>query len=194
MTLLLYICGYASSLIEAAVTDRCDPTSGNLLYTVSTTLLKYIVDSKIKTPAQLEAAFEFFAITGSKEFSLTDFEEACDVDEIFHYPFGTEIEVSPVEEIFEDNNKTILEQGYESNVGESFGHVRESLPHADPKIVKKLDENMFELLGEKTSADTEKPTKEEEKVAKVEEKKAVVEATPEPSKEELNSYSSVISV
>ncbi|CAL9216692.1 unnamed protein product [Arabidopsis halleri] len=55
---------------------------------------------------------------------------------------------------------------------------------------RKLDENMFELLGEKTSAETKKPTKEEEKAAKVEEKKAVVEATPEPYKDELNSYSS----
>ncbi|AAG28798.1 glutaminyl-tRNA synthetase (glnrs), putative [Arabidopsis thaliana] len=184
---------------EAAVTDGCDRNTGNLLYSVATkfptnalvhrpTLLKYIVNSKIKTPAQLEAAFAFFASTGPEDFKLNEFEEAC----------GVGIEVSPediekaVKGIFEENKKTILEQRYRTNVGELFGHVRKSLPWADPKIVKKLiDEKMYELLGEKTAADNEKPTKKKEKKekpAKVEEKKAVVETTAEPSEEELNPY------
>ncbi|KAL1198250.1 Glutamine--tRNA ligase, cytoplasmic [Cardamine amara subsp. amara] len=185
---------------EADVTDGCDRTTGNLLYSVATKypanalvhrpiLLKYIVTSKIKTPAQLEAAISFFTNTGAEDFKLNEFEEAC----------GVGIEVSPediekaVKEIFEENKKTILEQRYRTNVGELFGHVRKSLPWADPKIVKKLiDEKMFELLGERTAADNEKPTKKKEKKekpAKVEEKKAAVEATPEPSEEELNPYS-----
>ncbi|CAL9216337.1 unnamed protein product [Arabidopsis halleri] len=184
---------------EAAVTDGCDRNTGNLLYSVATkyptnalvhrpTLLKYIVTSKIKTPAQLEAAFAFFANTGSEDFKLNEFEEAC----------GVGIEVSPediekaVKGIFEDNKTTILEQRYRTNVGELFGHVRKSLPWADPKIVKKLiDEKMYELLGEKTAADNEKPTKKKEKKekpTKVEEKKAVMETTAEPSEEELNPY------
>lgn len=34
---------------------------------------------QIKTPAQLEAAFSFFATTGSENFKLNEFEEACGV-------------------------------------------------------------------------------------------------------------------
>lgn len=34
---------------------------------------------QIKTPAQLEAAFSFFTSTGSENFQLNDFEEACGV-------------------------------------------------------------------------------------------------------------------
>lgn len=38
---------------------------------------------QIKTPAQLEAAFAFFANTGSEDFKLNEFEEACGVGK--HY-------------------------------------------------------------------------------------------------------------
>lgn len=34
---------------------------------------------QIKTPAQLEAAFSFFASTGSENFEVDEFEEACGV-------------------------------------------------------------------------------------------------------------------
>lgn len=34
---------------------------------------------QIKTPAQLEAAFSFFAALGSEDFKLDEFEEACGV-------------------------------------------------------------------------------------------------------------------
>lgn len=34
---------------------------------------------QIKTPAQLEAAFSFFATTGSENFKLEEFEQACGV-------------------------------------------------------------------------------------------------------------------
>ncbi|GMN50537.1 hypothetical protein TIFTF001_019705 [Ficus carica] len=75
---------------EANLTDGCSRTVGNLLYTVATkypsnslvhrpTLLEYVVSSKIKTPAQLEAAFSFFAAIGSEDFKLDEFEEACGV-------------------------------------------------------------------------------------------------------------------
>ncbi|KAL7001120.1 Glutamine--tRNA ligase, cytoplasmic [Sarracenia purpurea var. burkii] len=75
---------------EAAVTDGCDRSTGNLLYTVATKfpatalvhrpkLLEYIISSKIKTPVQLEAAFSFFATIGSENFEINEFEEACGV-------------------------------------------------------------------------------------------------------------------
>lgn len=56
---------------EAGVTDGCSRNIGNLLYTVATKfpanalvhrpiLAEYVVSSKIKTPAQLDAALAFF--------------------------------------------------------------------------------------------------------------------------------------
>ncbi|KAL5830595.1 hypothetical protein ACOSQ3_020063 [Xanthoceras sorbifolium] len=184
---------------EAVVTDGCDRRIGNLLYTVATkypanaivhrpTLLKYIVSSKIKTPAQLEAAFSFFASTGSEDFKLDEFEEACGV--------GVEVSTEDIErtvnEVFEENKNSILELRYRTNVGDLFANVRKRLPWADPKIVKQLvDAKMYELLGEKTAADNEKPSKKKEKKdkpAKVEEKKIADDAPAQPSEEDLNPY------
>ncbi|WZZ16585.1 hypothetical protein YC2023_109674 [Brassica napus] len=186
---------------EAGVTDGCDRTTGNLLYTVATkhhsnlllhrpTLFDYIVSSKIKTPAQLDAAVSFFDNHAAEDFKLNEFEEACGV--------GVEVSAEDIEKaaekVFEENRSAIVEQRYRTNVGQLLGHVRKSLPWADPKIVKDvIDRKMYELLGERTAADNEKPTKKKEKkekpAAKAEEKKAAVEATPEPSEEELNPYS-----
>ncbi|KAM7487651.1 hypothetical protein LguiB_025135 [Lonicera macranthoides] len=182
---------------EAAVADGCDRAIGNLIYTVATkfpanalvhrpTLLKYIVSSKIKTPAQLEAAFSFLTVTGAENFKVNEFEAACGV--------GVEVSLEDMEhivnEIFEENKNAIVEQRYRTNVGELFAHVRKRQPWADPKIVKKLiDAKLYELLGEKTAADEEKPVKKKkEKPVKIENKP--VEATPPPkqSEEELNPY------
>ncbi|XP_010695806.2 glutamine--tRNA ligase, cytoplasmic [Beta vulgaris subsp. vulgaris] len=182
---------------EAGVTNGCDRTTGNLLYTVATkfpanalvhrlTLVGYVVSSKIKTPAQLEAAFTFFASVGPEDLNLSDFELACGV--------GIEVSNEEIErsvgEVFEELRATILEQRYKTNVGDLFRRVRERQPWADPKIVKQVvDTKLRELLGERTAADDEKPVKKKkEKPAKVEEK--VLAAAPaQPSEEELNPFS-----
>lgn len=184
---------------EAGVTDGCSRNIGNLLYTVATKfpanalvhrpiLAEYVVSSKIKTPAQLDAALAFFSHVGPDKFNPSDFETACGV--------GVEVSNEEIEhtvgEIFEENKTTILEQRYRTNVGELFGHVRKRQPWADPKIVKQvIDAKLRELLGERTAADDEKLVKKKkEKPAKVEEKAAVVSAPPaEPSEEELNPFS-----
>ncbi|XWS68848.1 hypothetical protein CRYUN_Cryun04dG0128300 [Craigia yunnanensis] len=185
---------------EAALTNGCDRTIGNLLYTVATkypanalvhrpNLLEYVVSSKIKTSAQLEAAFSFLSNVASENFKRNEFEEACGV--------GVEVSVEEitqtVNEIFEENKAVILERRYRTNVGELLGSVRKKHPWADPKIAKQLvDAKMYELLGERTAADDEKPSKKKEKKekpAKVE-NKAVVDDTPaQPSEEELNPFS-----
>ncbi|KAF3431890.1 hypothetical protein FNV43_RR26626 [Rhamnella rubrinervis] len=179
---------------EAAVTDGCNRTVGNLLYTVATKypanalvhrpkLVEYIVSSKIKTSAQLEAAFSFFSTTGPENFKLNEFEEACGV--------GVEVSAEEIEQtvkkVFEENKEVILEQRYRTNVGDLFAHVRKKHPWADPKIVKQLiDAKLFELLGERTAADNEKvPKKKKEKPAKVEEKPV---ATPEQPPEDINPF------
>lgn len=183
---------------EAAVEDGCDRTVGNILYTVATkfptnalvhrpTLLKYVTSSKIKTPAQLDAAFSFLTAIASDNLKVDDFEAAC----------GVGIEVSEedikhvVDEIFEQNNTVILEQRYRTNVGDLFSHVRKKQPWADPKIVKKMiDDKLYSLLGERTAADNEKPTKKKkEKPVKAADKAAVEETAPEkPTEEEINPF------
>ncbi|KAL3510761.1 hypothetical protein ACH5RR_030162 [Cinchona calisaya] len=183
---------------EAEVTDGCHRTVGNLLYTVATkfpanalvhrpTVLKYIVSSKIKTPAQLEAAFAFLAAIASGNLNANEFEEACGV--------GLEVSTEDIElavnEIFEEKKSMILEQRYRTNVGELFGHIRKKQPWADPKIVKQLvDAKLFELLGARTAVDDEKPIKKKkEKPVKVEDKVSAEETPPvKPSDEEVNPY------
>ncbi|KAL3507020.1 hypothetical protein ACH5RR_032402 [Cinchona calisaya] len=183
---------------EAEVTDGCDRTIGNLLYMVATkfpanalvhrpTLLKYIVSSKIKTPAQLEAAFAFLAAIASGNLNANEFEEACGV--------GVEVSAEDIElavnEVFEEKKSMILEQRYRTNVGELFVHIRKKQPWADPKIVKHLvDAKLFEVLGARTAADDEKPVKKKkEKPVKVEDKVSAEETPPvKPSDEEVNPY------
>ncbi|KAK4409619.1 Glutamine--tRNA ligase, cytoplasmic [Sesamum angolense] len=176
----------------AAVTDGCDRTVGNLLYSVATkfptnalvhrpTLLKYIVSSKIKTPAQLEAAFSFLSATASDDLKIDDFEAACGV--------GVEVSLEDIEravdEIFEKTKLLLW-----SSVGELFGYVRKKQPWADPKIVKQIiDTKLYALLGERTAADNEKPVKKKkEKPAKAE---VIVEETAPAklSEEEINPFS-----
>ncbi|KAL0408875.1 UNVERIFIED_CONTAM: Glutamine--tRNA ligase [Sesamum radiatum] len=184
---------------EAGVTDGCDRTVGNLLYTVATkfpanalvhrpTLIKYIVSSKIKTPAQLEAAFSFVAATASDNLNVVDFEAACGV--------GIEVSLKDIEnavdEIFKENKAVIVEQRYRTNVGELFGYVRKKQQWADPKIVKQIiDKKLYELLGERTAADNEKPTKKKKEKSVKTEDKIIIEETapPKPSEEELNPFS-----
>ncbi|KAM5567754.1 glutamine--tRNA ligase [Rosa sericea] len=182
---------------EAGVTDGCSRSVGNLLYTVATkfpanalvhrpVLTQYIVSSKIKIPAQLDAALSYFANTGPENFKTTEFEEAC----------GVGVEVSEeeikqsVNEVFEQNKSAILEQRYKTNVGDLFAHLRKRHPWADPKIVKaSIDTKLRDLLGERTAADDEKvPKKKKEKPAKVEEKAIAVFTPEQPAEEILNPY------
>ncbi|KAB5538189.1 hypothetical protein DKX38_015722 [Salix brachista] len=165
-------------------------------------LLGYIVTIKIKTPAQLEAAFSFLSSTASESFELKEFEEACGV--------GVEVSEEDIEqtvnEVSEQNKGSILELRYRTNVGDLFGLVRKRLPWADPKIVKVntylflkefiamlvpeklIDAKLYELLGGRTAADNEKALKQKkEKPAKVKDKKAADDNPSQPS-EDLNPF------
>ncbi|PQQ04519.1 glutamine--tRNA ligase isoform X2 [Prunus yedoensis var. nudiflora] len=183
---------------EAAVTDGCSRTVGNLLYTVATkhpanalvhrpTLVQYIVSSKVgQNSSPVRSGVFIFCNYGPENFKLSEFEEAC----------GVGVEVSEeeikqtVNEVFEENKTAILEQRYRTNVGDLFAHVRKRHPWADPKIVKQfIDAKLRELLGERTAADDEKvPKKKKEKPAKVEEKAIAVSTPEQPSEEVLNPF------
>ncbi|XP_028757910.1 glutamine--tRNA ligase-like [Neltuma alba] len=182
---------------EAGVADGCNRTVGNLLYTVATkypanalvhrpTLLQYVVSSKIKTPAQLDAALSFLAALGPDNLDLRKFEEACGI--------GVEVSLEEIEqtvnEVVEEKKSTIVEQRYRTNVGELLGHVRKRHPWADAKVVKQvMDAKLYELLGERTAADDEKPVKKKkEKPAKVDAKAADVPVPEKPSEEDVNPF------
>ncbi|EFH64913.1 predicted protein [Arabidopsis lyrata subsp. lyrata] len=183
-------------IYEAGVCDGCDKTTGNLLYSVATRLpisarmhhsklIKCIMSFKL--PAQRNAAIKYFEDIESKDFNMNEFEEACGV--------GVEVLAEDIEKtvskIFEENMNSILEKRYRTSEGKLLGDVLKKLPWADPRIVQKvIGEKMYELLGERTAADNEKPVKKKEKKekpAKVE--KAPAEVASKPSEEELNSFS-----
>lgn len=181
---------------EAEVADGCDRTVGNLLYTVATkfpanalvhrpALLKYVVTSKIKSAAQLEAAFSFLAATATDTLMVDEFEQACGV--------GVEVSLEDIEltvdEVFEERKSLIIEQRYRTNVGEILGVIRKKLRWADSKTVKQLvDAKLHSLLGERTAADDEKPVKKKkDKPVKSEENEPAKE-TPKPSEEVLNPF------
>ncbi|KAI4373280.1 hypothetical protein MLD38_011419 [Melastoma candidum] len=149
---------------EADVADGCNRTVGNLLYTVATKFPANALHT-IKTPAQLDAVFAFFNKIGPENFKLDVLDQACGV--------GVEVSAEEIElavgEVFDEKRSIILEQRYRTNVGELLGLVRKKLPWADPKIVKQnVYAKLYELLGESTAADNEKPSKKKEKPAKVE--------------------------
>ncbi|KAK9091324.1 hypothetical protein Sjap_024501 [Stephania japonica] len=187
-----------SVIHEAGVDEGCERAIGNLLYTVATkfpanalvhrpVLLVYVVSSKIKTPVQLDAALSFLDRVGPEKFQSNEFEEACGVGiEVSHEEI-----VAAVSKVLEVNKATLVELRYRVNVGDLFGQVRKMLPWADPKTVKQvMDGKLYEILGERTAADDEKPArKKKEKPVKVEDKVTVVE-TPsvQPSEEDLNPF------
>ncbi|KAG2294468.1 hypothetical protein Bca52824_041137 [Brassica carinata] len=103
---------------ESGVTNGCDRTTGNLLYTVATkhhsnlllhrpTLFKYIVSSKIKTLAQLDAAVLFFDNHAPEDFKLNEFEEACGV--------GVEVSAEDIEKAADELLKRIRKQSWSSS-------------------------------------------------------------------------------
>lgn len=182
---------------EAGVGSGCGKAVGNLLYMVATkypanalihrpTLLRYIVESKIKNSTQLEASFSFLSNVGLEKFQLSDFEEACGV--------GVDVSIeeinSAVAMVLEENKDAILEQRYRINVGNLCGQVRKKHLWADAKIVKQvIDDKLYGLLGERTAADDEKPVKKKkEKPVKAEVKVSAVDTPAPPSEEELNPF------
>ncbi|ONM29187.1 Glutamine--tRNA ligase cytoplasmic [Zea mays] len=202
----------AAVIAEAGIKE-CDKSIGNLLYAVATkyptnalvhrpVLISYVLSTKIKSPAQLDAALSFLTNTGPDSLDVDKFEEACGVVDItwpsynYHNAVSAGVVVSieeiksTVTDILEENMEAIKEQRYHINVGMLCGQVRKRHPWGDAKAVKEeIDKRLAEILGPKTEADSIKPVKKKkEKTAKVEEKKVAVATTAPPSEEELNPY------
>ncbi|URE10189.1 glutaminyl-tRNA synthetase [Musa troglodytarum] len=186
-----------TAVIDEAGVNECSKTIGNLLYMVATKypanalvhrpdLIQYIVSSKIKNPAQLDAALAFLGTVGPETFKSNEFEEACGV--------GVDVSIeeiqSTVTTVLEENMVAILEQRYHINVGNLCGQVRKHHPWADAKIVKEvIDEKLHGILGERTADDDKKPLKKKkEKPAKVEKQKSDAIASTPTLDEEVNPY------
>ncbi|XP_048605483.1 glutamine--tRNA ligase, cytoplasmic-like [Brassica napus] len=71
------------------------------------TLFKYIVSSKIKTLAQLDAAVLFFENHAPEDFKLNEFEEACGV--------GVEVSAEDIEKAADELLKRIRKQSWSSS-------------------------------------------------------------------------------
>jgi len=186
----------ASVIAEAGIKE-CDKSVGNLLYAVATkyptnalvhrpVLISYVLSTKIKNPAQLDAALSFLTNTGPDSLDVVKFEEACGVGVVV----SIEEIKSTVTDVLEENMEAIKEQRYHINVGTLCGQVRKRHPWGDAKAIKEeIDKRLAEILGPKTEADNIKPVKKKkEKPAKVEEKKVAVATAAPPSEEELNPY------
>ncbi|XP_072983839.1 glutamine--tRNA ligase [Typha latifolia] len=187
-----------TAVIKEAGIDGCGKAIGNLLYMVATkyptnalihrpVLIGYIVSSKIKNQAQLDAALAFLSNVGPESFQLDKFDESCGVG----VNVSTEEIQSIVSAVVEENMEAILEQRYHINVGNLCGQVRKKQPWADAKIVKEMiDGKLYGILGERTEADNVKPLKKKkEKPAKVEVQTSAIVTSPLPSEEEVNPYS-----
>ncbi|KAG6533297.1 hypothetical protein ZIOFF_007164 [Zingiber officinale] len=187
-----------TAVIKEAGVDGCSKTIGNLLYMVATkypanalihrpSLIQYIVSSKIKNQAQLDAALAFLSTVGPEPFNLNEFEEVCGV--------GVDVSIEEIESsvntVLEENMNAILEQRYHFNVGNLCGQVRKCHPWADAKIVKELiDAKLCVILGERTADDDKKPLKKKkEKPVKVVEKANDAIACIPSVEEEVNPYS-----
>ncbi|KAJ6794146.1 glutamine--tRNA ligase [Iris pallida] len=183
---------------EAEIPNGCSKTVGNLLYTVATKhpgnalvhrpfLLRFIVSSKIKNSAQLDAAFAFLSNVGPESFCESQFEEACGV--------GVEVSLDEIQSIvtsvLDENMDAILEQRYHINVGNLCGQVRKRSPWADAKIVKEvIDDKLCGILGERTAEDDKKPLKKKkEKPVKVEVEQKNTNIIVTPPEEEVNPFS-----
>ncbi|KAJ0960971.1 hypothetical protein J5N97_001049 [Dioscorea zingiberensis] len=171
---------------EAGVTSGCDRAVGNLLYRVATeypssaapahrpTLLEYVVSSKIKKAAQLDAAFSFLVKVGAESFELKEFEEACGV--------GVNVSLEEIEStvsaVLDENMDAI--QHSSINVGKLCGEVRKWQPWADAKV-DMIDDKLRHLLGEKTeTGDKKLLKKKKEKPAKTEEEMNPFSIFPQP--------------
>ncbi|KAG0604844.1 hypothetical protein M758_9G012600 [Ceratodon purpureus] len=163
---------------EAKVAHGCDKSVGNLLYTVATkfpanalphrpVLCTYISRGQIKSIPQVEAALGFFALVGPESYDVAEFETKC----------GVGVEVSPAEissavsSVININKDLLLEERYRVNVGILLSQVRSKLPWADGKLAMvELQNQIKDLLGDKTAADDEKLVKKKkEKKPRVEE-------------------------
>ncbi|KAI6653275.1 Glutamine--tRNA ligase-like [Oopsacas minuta] len=112
-------------------------------------IIKYILNSKIKTDAKFSAAIQYIK-SNFRSINPPEFEQFCGI--------GIEVSVGEVEncvdQLIETNKDVILQRRYRYNKGEMVGKVRAVLKWADGKVIKEVIDSKIEgLLGPKTAED-----------------------------------------
>ncbi|GAB4821823.1 hypothetical protein N2152v2_008869 [Parachlorella kessleri] len=168
---------------QAGVEEGCPKPQGALLYTVAgkypanalvhrETLLRYIIDDKIKSNAQLDGALEYLGKVGSEAIDAAELEEAAGV--------GVEVTseqiTAAVAEVVKENEERLKEERYHLNPNTLLAAVRAKLKWADVAAAKQeLEKQIEALLGPKTEADLQKPDKKKKAVPAKEKKEALKE-------------------
>ncbi|KAM3914959.1 glutamine--tRNA ligase [Leptodactylus fuscus] len=150
---------------QAVLGPSIDKVIGTLIYNVSTRLkdtkrlgflVGYIINKKIATDLQLNAAMEYVKGHPLEPIDTADFEREC----------GVGVTVTPeqieeaVEAVIQKYKEQLLAERYRFNMGTLMGEARSSLKWADGKIIKnEVDMQVLHLLGPKTEADLEKKPK-----------------------------------
>ncbi|XP_055351279.1 probable glutamine--tRNA ligase isoform X1 [Paramacrobiotus metropolitanus] len=152
--------------------DNISKPVGNLLYALASKvksqaaphiplLTQYVVDEKITSELQLNAALDFtLHHAAAGDFSNSDFEKACGVGVTY-----TDDDVKKaVASTIAANQKGLVENRYRFVVGPLLVDARKAIPWVDGKRLKdELDAQILALLGPKTAEDNEKPVKKKEK-------------------------------
>ncbi|KAL6782008.1 TSQ1 [Auxenochlorella protothecoides x Auxenochlorella symbiontica] len=160
---------------EAGVESGCTKQQGALLYTVASkypgnalvhrkTLLEYITSDKLKSNAQLDAALEFLAQTGSEPLDAGALDEAAGVGVVV-----TPDQISAaVASTLAQHAQRLQEERYHANTNVLLAEIRAGLKWVDLAAAKaELERQVEALLGPKTEADCVKP----ERKKKIKEKK-----------------------
>ncbi|XP_073425693.1 glutamine--tRNA ligase-like [Dendrobates tinctorius] len=150
---------------QAVLGQSIDKVIGTLIYNVSTRLkdtkrlgflVGYVVNKKISTDLQLNAALEYVKGHPVDPIDTADFEREC----------GVGVTVTPeqieeaVEAVIQKYKEQLLAERYRFNMGLLMGEARHGLKWADGKIIKnEVDMQVLHLLGPKTEADLEKKPK-----------------------------------
>lgn len=154
---------------------KIDKQIGVLLYSLSSAplnsgekidyILKYVVNRKIGTVQQLNAAVEFMKKHAEVcSINEKDFELECGVNVVYT---PDQIEES-VEKVLKKYLEEIKEKRYRYNTGALLGEVSKTLKWVDMKKVKsEIDMQMLDILGPKTAED-KSPTKKSGKKEKKE--------------------------
>ncbi|XP_069822884.1 glutamine--tRNA ligase [Dendropsophus ebraccatus] len=150
---------------QAVLGPSIDKVIGTLIYSVSTRLkdtkrlgflVEYIINKKISTDLQLNAALEYVKGHPLDPINISDFERES----------GVGVTVTPeqieeaVEAVIQKYKEPLLAERYRFNMGLLMGEARNRLKWADGKIIKnEVDMQVLHLLGPKTEADLEKKPK-----------------------------------
>eukprot|EP00455_Lapot_gusevi_P035241 TRINITY_DN3900_c0_g2_i1.p1 TRINITY_DN3900_c0_g2~~TRINITY_DN3900_c0_g2_i1.p1 ORF type:complete len:774 (+),score=335.21 TRINITY_DN3900_c0_g2_i1:58-2379(+) len=149
----------SDSIDEAGIFGGCEKSVGVLIYAVASklseasvahrpTLLSYVVQHKITSTPQLDAAFKYFKTYDN--FDAAVFEPMCGVGVVV----TPEQITSTVAAAIQNNRAELETERYRANFNKILADIKAVIPWADGKAMKEeFDAQILALLGPKTEAD-----------------------------------------